>query len=61
MVAAAPNDIDDEKSIENNCQLSTGCGMENNNFFLSVDRASSDRSDCANAFADNTKPDLAMG
>lgn len=31
-VAAATNDIDDEKSIENNCQLHTGCGMENNDF-----------------------------
>lgn len=34
VVAAATNDIDDEKSIENNCQLHTGCGMENNDFFF---------------------------
>lgn len=38
MAAAATNDIDGEKSIENNCQLHTGCGMENNNDF-SVERA----------------------
>lgn len=30
--SAATNDIDDEKSIENNCQLHSGCG--NNDFFL---------------------------
>lgn len=30
--SAATNDIDDEKSIENNCQLHSGCG--NNHFFL---------------------------
>lgn len=46
VVAAATNDIDDEKSIENNCQLHTGCGMENNDFFssLPVERASKLRS-----------------
>lgn len=36
VVAAAANDIDDEKSIENNCQLHIGCGMKNINIFVCV-------------------------